>query len=80
MEENEVNIEVEKEVEVEEKKETVKEITPNEIEQLEEQIESLRTRLATAERERDEAHRAFLNSGQEIQKKRDLNTLLEDIE
>lgn len=57
--------------------------TPNaEIEALKSELESVKTQLAQAIKERDEVNENVLNSGIEPPKtkKRDLNAILEDIE
>lgn len=51
-----------------------------EIESLRLENEQLKTQLAKAEFEKDEAQRAFLNKGNEVKEPRDFNSIVEDIE
>lgn len=51
-----------------------------EIESLRLENEQLKTQLAKAEFEKDEAQRAFLNQGKELNQPRDFNSIVEDIE
>ena len=51
-----------------------------EIELLRLENEQLKTQLAKAEFEKDEAQRAFLNKGNEVKEPRDFKSIVEDIE
>jgi len=78
MEDEQVKDEV---IETQEQPKEEPQIQPNvELEKLKLENEQLRTQLAKAEFEKDEAQKAFLNKGKEITPPRDFKTLIEDIE
>ena len=54
------------------------EVNP-ELEKLKMENEQLKTQLARAEFEKDEAQKAFLNSGKEINPPRDYKSIVDDI-
>lgn len=51
-----------------------------ELEKLKLENEQLKTQLARAEFEKDEAQKAFLNRGNEVKQGRDYKSIVEDIE
>lgn len=51
-----------------------------ELEKLRLENEQLKTQLARAEFEKDEAQKAFLNNGKEVTPPRDYKTIVDDIE
>lgn len=78
MEDEQVKDEV---IETQEQPKEEPQIQPNvELEKLKLENEQLRTQLAKAELEKDEAQKAFLNKGNTVTPPRDFKTLVEDIE